>query len=65
MLSAPSRYDSGAMAPEQPKLKRILIPLEDAKIARLLEASAATGKTIEQLIQEAVEQFIDQRRGNR
>jgi len=53
------------MAPEQPKLKRILIPLEDAKIARLLEASAATGKTIEQLIQEAVEQFIDQRRGNR
>jgi len=42
-------------------MKRVLVPLEDAKLARLLEQSEATGKTIEQLIQDAVSEFLDER----
>jgi hypothetical protein len=36
--------------------------LEDARLARLLEASAATGRTVEELIQESVAEFLEENR---
>jgi hypothetical protein len=48
---------------EQPKpMKRVYVPIEDAKLDRLLEASEATGQTIEQLIQQAVSELLDRRK---
>jgi hypothetical protein len=49
--------------PEQPKpMKRVYVPVEDAKLDRLLEASEATGLTVEQLIQRAITEFLDRLR---
>jgi hypothetical protein len=50
--------------PERPELKRVYVTLEEAKLDRLLEVSQATGLTVEQLIQEAVSEFLDEWRGN-
>ena len=44
-------------------MKRVYVPLEDGKLDRLLEASQATGKTVEELIQAAVARFLDEQRG--
>jgi hypothetical protein len=56
----------GHVDAEQPKpMKRVYVPVEDAKLDRLLEASEATGLTIEQLIQRAVTEFLDERREGR
>jgi len=56
-----------AVEPEQPKplMKRIYVPIEDAKLDRLLEESEATGLTVEQLIQRAVTEFLDRLREQR
>jgi hypothetical protein len=37
---------------DKPELKRVYVPLEDAKLERLLEASAPTGRSLEEVIQE-------------
>jgi hypothetical protein len=48
---------------EQPKpMKRVYVPVEDAKLDGLLEASEATGFTVEELIQRALREFLDERR---
>ena len=36
------------------RTERIYVPLEDAQLARLLEASEAMGRTVEELIQQCV-----------
>jgi hypothetical protein len=43
-------------------VKRVYVPIEDAKLERLLEASEAAGFTVEQLVQRAVSEFLDGRR---
>jgi predicted DNA-binding protein len=48
---------------EKPEFKRIYVPLGDAKLERLLAMSSATNRTIEQLIQEAIAKFLEERRG--
>jgi hypothetical protein len=51
------------MDPEQPQpMKRVYVAIGDYRLDRLLEACEATGKTIEQLIQRAVAEFLDERR---
>ena len=47
---------------KSPELKRVYVALDDYRLERLLDLSAATGKTVEQLIQEAVALFLEKRR---
>jgi hypothetical protein len=42
----------------------VYVALDDHRLERLLEASAALNRTVEELIQEAVERFLAQRRGS-
>jgi hypothetical protein len=46
--------------PRIPKpTKRVFVPIEDANLARFLEASEATGETVVDLIRSAVSKFFD------
>ena len=45
------------------KTELVYVPLEDAKLAALLEASEALNVPLEELIQEAVAEFPDERHG--
>jgi hypothetical protein len=38
--------------------------VDDARLTALAQASEATGLTVEELVQEAVREFIDQRKQN-
>jgi len=42
----------------------VYVPLEDAELERLLEASEATGLTIEEIVQAALSEFLQEKRGN-
>jgi hypothetical protein len=42
--------------------KRVYVPIEDAKLKRLLEESEATGLTVEALIQRSVTEYIERLR---
>ena len=41
----------------------VYVPLDDARLSALAQASEATGLTVEELIQEAVAEFLAERRG--
>ncbi len=41
----------------------VYVGIDDYRLTALLEASAALNLTVEQLIQEAVEQFLREKRG--
>jgi len=45
-----------------PATELVYIALPDATLERLLEASAATGLSVEQLIQQAVTEFLEAKR---
>jgi hypothetical protein len=60
--SPSSHYDRDVNAEQSKPMKRVYVPIEDAKLDRLLEASEATGLTVEQLIQRAVAEFLEKRR---
>jgi len=54
----------GTVDPQPPEsIKRIHVGIEDVKLDRLLEMGAERGLTIEALIQEAIAEFLDERRG--
>jgi hypothetical protein len=57
--SEPLRFDFSPVATQ-----RIYVPIEDAKLARLIELSVERNLTVESLIQEAVSEFLDERRGD-
>jgi len=44
------------------RTERIFVGIDDYRLEALLEASEATGRTVEQLIQEAVSKFLDEKR---
>ena len=46
-----------------PATELVHVPLEDAKLERLLEASEMTGRSIDELVSEAVAAFLKEQRG--
>jgi hypothetical protein len=46
----------------EPPTKRVYVPIEDAKLKRLLEESEATGLTVEALIQRSVIEHLERLR---
>jgi hypothetical protein len=44
------------------KTELVYVAIEDARLTRLAQASEATGRTVEQLIQESVSQFLEENR---
>jgi hypothetical protein len=44
------------------KTELVYVPLADATLARLVEASEASGRTVEELVQTAVSEFLNKRR---
>jgi hypothetical protein len=41
----------------------VYVPLDDARLTALCQASEATGLTVEEIIQEAVSEFLKAKRG--
>jgi hypothetical protein len=41
----------------------VYVPLDDAKLERLLEASEESGLTVKELVQAAVSEFLEEKRG--
>jgi hypothetical protein len=50
------------MNSEQPASTLVYVPLEDARLTALAQASEASGVSIEELVQGAVAEFLDARR---
>jgi hypothetical protein len=44
------------------KTELVYVPLDDARLTALAQASEATGLTVEELVQAAVEVFLDERK---
>jgi len=50
------------MNPEQPDSTLVYVPLDDARLTALAQASEESGLSIEELVQRAVTEFLDERR---